>query len=35
MRAALMFIETAASAYLKDMMLNARAQCEDPDSPKP
>ncbi len=35
MRAALMFIETAASAYPKDMMLNAAAQSEDPDSPKP
>ena len=35
MRTALMFIETAASAYLKDMMLNARAQAEDSDLPKP
>jgi hypothetical protein len=35
MRAALMFIETAASAYLRDMTLNASAQFEDPDSPKP
>ena len=35
MRAALMFIATAASAYLKDMTLNASAQSEDPDSTKP
>jgi len=35
MRAALMFIETAASAYPKDMTLSASAQSEDPDSPKP
>jgi hypothetical protein len=35
MRAALMFIEMAASAYLKDMMLSASAQPEDSDSPKP
>jgi hypothetical protein len=35
MRAALMFIETAASAYLKDMTLSASAQSEDSDSPKP
>jgi hypothetical protein len=35
MRAALMFIEMAASAYPKDMMLNASTQSEDSDSPKP
>lgn len=35
MRAALMFIKTAASAYLKDMRLHANAQSEDSDSPKP
>jgi hypothetical protein len=35
MRAALMFIETAASAYLKDMMPSASAHCEGPDSQKP
>jgi hypothetical protein len=35
MRAALMFIETAASAHLKDMMLNAGTQSQDSDSPKP
>ena len=35
MRAALMFIETAASAYLRDMTLNASAQSKDPRSQKP
>jgi hypothetical protein len=35
MRAAPMFIETAASAYPKDMMLNAGAPPEDPDPPRP
>jgi hypothetical protein len=35
MRAALMFIETATPAYLKDMRLNASTQPEDSNSPKP
>jgi hypothetical protein len=35
MRAAFMFIETAASAYPKDMTRNDRAQAEDPDSQQP
>ncbi len=35
MRAALMFIEMAFSAYLKDMVLHAGSQSEDSDSPKP
>lgn len=35
MRAALMFIKTAAPAYLKDMKLNASTQPEDSDPPKP
>jgi hypothetical protein len=34
MRVALMFIETAASAYLKDMVLSADAQPKDSGPPK-
>lgn len=34
MRVALMFVETAASAYLKDMKFNASTRSEDSDPPK-